>query len=70
MTFGFFLFLLTLAALFVGWILHMIFDETPDGPSYWETVLFPGRHHPPPSYRWPFVIVFLIIGGIGAWYLP
>ena len=70
MTFNFFLVLLTVAALVVGWILHMIFDETPDGPSYWETVFFPRRHHPPPRYRWPFIIVFLIIGGIGAYYLP
>ncbi|MCX7287365.1 MAG: hypothetical protein NTW20_07330 [Rhodobacterales bacterium] len=70
MTFNLFLVLFTLAALVVGWVMHKVFDETDDGPAYWETVLFPGRHHPPPSYRWPFVIVFLIIGGIGAYTLP
>ena len=69
MSFELFLILLTLAGLIIGWVMHIAFDETDSGPGFWETVLFPGRH-PPPSYRWPFAILFLLIGSIGAWYLP
>lgn len=68
MTFEFFLVLLTVAGLVVGWVMHVFFDQTEDGPSYWQTVLFPGRY-PPPRYRWSFVAVFLLIGGIGAYFL-
>jgi hypothetical protein len=69
LSFNLFLILLTLAGLVAGWVMHMIFDETEDGPSYWQTLIYPGRY-PPGRYRWTFVLVFLAIGGIGAWYLP
>lgn len=68
MTFNAFLVLLTLGALVVGWVLHELLDRTDDGPSYWQTLIYPGRY-PKPSYHWPFIIVFLVIGGIGAIYL-
>lgn len=69
MTFELFLILLTLAGLIIGWVLHMVFDETEGGPTYLETLIYPARY-PAPSYRWPFIVVFLIVGGVGAWYLP
>ena len=67
MSFGVYIFLVTVVIVLLRWILFAIYEQTDDGPSFFVFMLNP-HSHPTDRFR-PLMLGVLLVAAVVGFYL-